>query len=283
LTPEDDDATANLFSDDAPLRNAEEWLLRLDYAASKESAIQDEKRRRRDFVRDLLIDILPDVTDIEFTTPTTAAGTPGVRFRTPYGWVGLRQLGHGYRTLVAWMVDLASRLVDRYADLPNPLAGPAVVLVDEIDLHLHPAWQRMLPGHLAKCFPNAQFIVTAHSPLVVQAAGADANVVLLKREGDHVIIKKETQDVRGWRIDQLLTSDLFGLPSARAPQLDGLLARRQQLLTQPSLSEMDKQELAELERQIGPLPGGETAEDAKTKLLLDETIRLLRQHQEHGA
>src|SRR5207247_4303505 len=70
--------------------------------------------------------------------------------------------------------DLASRLVERYPDSPDPLAEPAVVLVDEIDLHLHPQWQRKLMGFLSARFPSTQFIATAHSPLVVQAAaGAD--------------------------------------------------------------------------------------------------------------
>ncbi len=61
-----------------------------------------------------------------------------------------------------------------------------MVLVDEIDLHLHPRWQRDLIGFLTARFPNAQFIATDHSPLIVQAA-ADANIALLRREGDHVV------------------------------------------------------------------------------------------------
>jgi transcriptional regulator with XRE-family HTH domain len=128
----------------------------------------------------------------------------------------------GYKTLIAWMVDLASRMFDRYPDSPNPLAEPAVVLIDEIDLHLHPKWQRTLMSYLSERFPNTQFIATAHSPLVVQAA-SDANVVLLRREGDHVVIDNNMKDIHGWRVDQILTSDLFGLESARPPQLDPLL------------------------------------------------------------
>jgi predicted ATP-binding protein involved in virulence len=230
-------------------------------------------------VKELLIDILPEVEDIRFTAPTAARPTPAVEFHTPYGWVGLRQLGHGYRTLIAWMVDFASRLVDRSPDSSNPLAVPAVALIDEIDLHLHPIWQRQLMGHLTRCFPNTQFIVTAHSPLIVQAAAEDANIALLRREGDHVVVDNDLDTIRGWRIDQILTSDLFGLPSARPPQFDRLLERRKEILTQSELTEADERELAELEARIGPLPVGESAEQARALSAIRETIELLQQNQ----
>ncbi len=148
-------------------------------------------------MKQLLIDILPDVEDLRFTEPTEASPTPVVEFNTPDGWVPLRQLGHGYRTLVAWMVDFASRLVETYPDAEDPLAQPAVVLLDEIDLHLHPKWQRDIMGHLSRCFPNTQFIATAHSPLIAQAATEDTRLVLLRREGDHVIIDNSIEAIRG--------------------------------------------------------------------------------------
>gem|GEM_PF-4408421 len=68
---------------------------------------------------------------------------------------------------------------------------------------------------LSGIFKQTQFIVTAHSPLIVQSAPEEANIVLLKRQGDHVIIHNNEQLIKGWRIDQVLTSDLFDLPSAR--------------------------------------------------------------------
>ena len=176
-----DDPTANLYDDRVELVNAEEWLLQLDYSRLKKSDIQPEQQRRFKLVRDLLIRILPDVTDIRVSKPTKRRPTPTVEFETPDGWLPLRWLGYGYRTLLAWMVDLASRLVELHPDSKNPLAEPAVVLVDEIDLHLHPIWQRSLMAFLSKQFPYTQFIVTAHGPLFVQAA-ADANIVLLRRD-----------------------------------------------------------------------------------------------------
>jgi len=177
------------------------------------------------------------------------------------------------------MMDLASRMVERYADSADPLAEPAVVLVDEIDLHLHPSWQRKLIGFLTERFPNTQFIATAHSPLVVQAA-ADANFAVLRRESDHVVIDQSFQGFANWRIDQVLTSPLFGLDSARPPELSKLLARRTGLLQKSRLSAAEKSELKQLERQIGDLPGGETvAEAEEIRRLTRKTQDLLEKYQ----
>jgi predicted ATP-binding protein involved in virulence len=184
----------------------------------------------------------------------------------------------GYRTLMTWMVDFASRLFERYPDNPDPLAEPAIVLVDEIDLHLHPRWQRTLMQFLSETFPNTQFIVSAHSPLVVQAA-TDANIVLLRREGDHVVIDNDIKAIRGWRVDQVLTSDLFGLESARPPQNDAALKERTRLLSKTRLTAKDKIRLQELEAEIGSLPTGETPQDLEAMDIIRRAAELLKKQE----
>jgi predicted ATP-binding protein involved in virulence len=281
--PEPTDATASLYVEDVDLLNAEEWLLRLDYSATKASgspAIKTARTEYLNLVIDVLKNILPDVSGIKFTSPSKKKPNPTVEFETPYGWVPLGQLGYGYRTMIAWMVDFASRMVDRYPDSPDPLAEPAVVLVDEIDLHLHPKWQRQLIDFLTERFPNTQFIVTAHSPLMVQAAG-DANIALLRRVGDHVVIENDPETIHGWSIDQILTSDLYGLKTARPPELEDLLQRRKELLTQPKMTSADKKKLAEIESRIGSLAPGESFEHAKTVELIRESIELLKKQKSH--
>lgn len=272
-----DDKAATLFSEDAALLNAEEWLLQADYAASKASRIRSQAKKRRDQIKEVLVKLLPDVTDIRFAQLNEVQMKPGVEVKTPYGWVSIKNLSLGYKTLIAWMVDLASRLFDRYPDSPNPLAEPAVVLVDEIDLHLHPKWQRSLMGYLTDLFPNTQFIATAHSPLVVQAA-IDANIVVLRRDGDHVLIDNDIEAIRGWRIDQVLTSDLFGLENARPPQLDDLLAERNRILSKGKITQKDKKRLGKLDNLIGPLPAGQTPEDIKAMDIIRRAAERLKQH-----
>ncbi|WP_083968276.1 AAA family ATPase [Hyalangium minutum] len=265
----------SLFLEDVPLRNAEEWLLQADYAASKPSPDQQAATTKRDRIRQLLIDLLPEVSDVRFAVPTAKVPAARVEVLTPYGWVAMRDLSLGYRTLIAWMVDLASRMFERYPNSPNPLAEPAVVLVDEIDLHLHPKWQRQLIGYLTDRFPQTQFIVTAHSPLVVQSA-TNANIVVLRRKGDHVVIDNDVESIRGWRVDQILTSDLFGLETARPPQIEEFLKERTALLSKPRLTREDEARLLELEAAIGPLPTGETHTEREALELIQRAAARLR-------
>ena len=77
----------------------------------------------------------------------------------------------------------------------NPLAAPAVVCVDEIDLHLHQRWQRNLMKSLSEVFPKTQFICSAHNRTVAQAVPPDANLVLLRRKGDHVEIHNNAAEL----------------------------------------------------------------------------------------
>ncbi len=281
------DAAASLFLDGVKLVDAEEWLSALDYSASKASEIQPRQIDRLNRVRNILVSILPEVTDIRFTQPTEESPNPRVEFKTPYGWVPLRALGHGYRSMISWMVDFASRMVDRYPDGANPLAEPAVVLVDEIDLHLHPKWQRQIIPHLMKLFPRTQFIVTAHSPLIVQAAldpNIRANVAVLRREGDHVVIDNNPESIRAWTVDQILTSPIYDLPTARPASLDEKLRRRKEILSKAALDDQDRKELQSLEAEIGTLPSGESADDAQRLLkLTEETQELLKKYKGTGS
>jgi predicted ATP-binding protein involved in virulence len=201
-----EDDTASLFSDKVTLINAEEWLLQTDYAA-KNGAKRAVSRLAK-IKRVLTSGILPDVCDFRFTT--TENLNSFVEVQTDYGWIRFSELGYGYQTTIAWVVDLAKRLFDRYPNSQNPLAEAAIVLVDEIDLHLHPAWQRKIIQFLTHQFPNTQFIVTSHSPLVVQSAN-QINLILLEKKGDHVkILRSQFTTYQGWSVEEIL-DELMGL------------------------------------------------------------------------
>lgn len=266
--------SASLFSDNATLINAEEWLLQTDYAI-KSSSGKPHNRFKKEFniIIEALKRILPDVRDIHIAPADDFHSRPRAEFATPYGWVSLSSLGLGYRTTITWMVDLAVRLFKRYPDSEDPLAESAIVLVDEIDLHMHPQWQRTIMEFLTERFPNTQFIVTAHSPLVVQAA-QDANIVLLRREGDRVVIDNNPEIIDNWRVDQVLTS-VFEIPSARPPQIEKLLAERQEILSKPKISKADKAKLKELEEKIGALPTAENPDDIKAMDIIRRAAKLL--------
>lgn len=99
---------------------------------------------------------------------TAADGTSTVLIDQDQLPLNVRQLSDGERSVLALVLDLAKRLTQANPALRNPLAdGEAVVLIDEIDLHLHPQWQRKIVGNLERTFPKCQFIATTHSPQVI--------------------------------------------------------------------------------------------------------------------
>ncbi len=83
--------------------------------------------------------------------------------------LSLQQLSDGERAFIAMLGDLVRRLALANPDLANPLDGHGVVLIDELELHLHPRWQREVVEKLRTSFPNIQFIATTHSPFIIQS------------------------------------------------------------------------------------------------------------------
>lgn len=94
--------------------------------------------------------------------------------------LNVSQLSDGEKCTMALFGDLARRLSIANPCLDNPLLGAGVVLIDEIELHMHPSWQRTVLKKLRDTFPNIQFIITTHSPIVLSEVDDDYNVYFLK-------------------------------------------------------------------------------------------------------
>lgn len=220
---EDKFKITSLFDQSIDLINAEEWLLQKELLAEKaEPSVQKKFKSQLQQVKNLLIDILPDVQNIRVKPINETNSKLLIEVETDYGWVNLRDLSFGYQTLTALIVDIAAKMMEQYPESKNPLAEPVIILIDEIDLHLHPKWQRTVLDKLSEHFPAAQFIATSHSPLIVQAAqDRGANIVVCRKEGDRVIIDNDPDEVKGWRVDQILVSDLFELDSSRSVKTQG--------------------------------------------------------------
>ncbi|MBK8563356.1 MAG: AAA family ATPase [Saprospiraceae bacterium] len=264
----DGDGIATLFDENAPLLNAEEWLVEADYRVAKSGNSKYASRKKK------VVEILKklfrgEVHDFKIDLE---GKRPKVKCLTDYGWVNLHDLSLGYKTLIAWMTDFAIRMFEQYPDRSDPLAEPAVVLVDEIDLHLHPQFQRELQSFLTETFPKTQFIVTAHSPLILQSA-PDANIILLKKEGDHVVVEQNLHQIKNWRIDQILNSDLYGFVGARPPQTEDKIARRRSLLKKEKLNQSEASELENLEEELIDLPVGETPEAIKAMEIIQKATK----------
>lgn len=124
----------------------------------------------------------------------------------------VNQLSQGEKSLLALVGDIARRLAILNPSLDDPLQGEGVVMIDEVDLHLHPKWQHNLIDKLTKTFPNVQFILTTHSPLIV----SDRQDILV-----YVLDNGELQtvgNIYGEDANTLL-NDVFDV-SARTPEID---------------------------------------------------------------
>ena len=92
--------------------------------------------------------------------------------------LSISNLSHGERLMFAMVGDIARRLSIANPGLDDPLQGEGVVLIDEIELHLHPGWQRKIVPLLTKTFPNIQFILTTHSPQVISSVERESVFIL---------------------------------------------------------------------------------------------------------
>jgi len=273
----------NLFSDFGDLYDAGQVLSNLDYASIKEKGggkATDLLKK----VKQILVDLLPDITSTDSIIINSPVGRDGtltdklVEVNTPYGEVPLYDLSLGYRTMLAWSVDLALRMLWRNPDEDQPLEQPAIVLIDEIDLHLHPTWQRNVREYLVRHFPKTQFICTAHSPFMAQSSETE-NLCVLDRSGNEVLIHNDPFVVKGWRIGQIATSDLFRVASERSVETEKQIYRRRELLDKTSRSSEEDAELQRLDADLSSLPVAGEKDEQK---LLDELQQVTKFIREGG-
>ena len=272
------DPIASIFWNSTELYDAEDILLKFDYRAAKSAKEQDKRRLIR--IKKVLATILPDVgheESIRILGPEIL-GNPsepsGVWYKTPYGVVPQSALSLGYQTTLTWIADLALRLYERYPESPDPLSEPAIALIDEIELHLHPRWQRRMMEDLSRCFPAVQFIATAHSPLVAQAV-TGGNLAVLRETDGQVSVEMHPESVNAWRADQILASDLFGIPS-RSREIERLVEDRNALLDNESRGPDDEERLVSLEEQLDSLRTAEDPEDQADRDLIRRVAENLR-------
>lgn len=268
----------SLFSESIELINAEEWFLQKEWASIKsEGKIKRKFENEFNKVISILIDILPDVSAIQSKPINENNSKPILEVKTSYGWVSLRNLSFGYQTLTALIVDIASKMMEQYPNSVKPLEESGIVLIDEIDLHLHPKWQRTVIDKLSQHFPKVQFIATSHSPLIVQAAlDKKANIVVCRKEGDRVVIDNNPDEVKGWRIDQILTSDLFELSSSKSISFEEMRNEKTRILLKDELTDYDNKVLDYLNEKLNASPVFSSKEAIDAEELIKKAAELLK-------
>ena len=187
---------ASMFEDHVALRPMQAWLPRLSTERLQESLALLNSA----FPEGLSFDGQMD--DDEYLFQFEGMPTP------------FPALSDGYKSFVGWVSDLVGQLNTVSTSRPLAELG-GIVLVDEIDLHLHPSWQRDVVATLSRAFPRLQFIFTSHSPLVAASVRSDNVIVTGQADDGSAKLDRMVESLYGRGIESVLLSPYFGLESAR--------------------------------------------------------------------
>jgi hypothetical protein len=235
---------------DERLDDIKQWIVNEFWA--KDTPSRRGKRR---------LDKAPKSVDAFFEI--VSALTPGVHYSfreldwrtlevlvdTVDGPIPLELLSQGIGSVLSWTGPLITRVEEmRRQESSGTRLG--VVLVDEIDAHLHPSWQRHLIPALTKQFDDLQFVATTHSPLVVGSVKEGA-LWALERRRDGTIAKERLEPAfEGWRADQILTSNAFDLPLAQDEATERRLKDYWNLRTKPNPTAEDQRRAEAMAREL---------------------------------
>jgi hypothetical protein len=253
---------------DARFDDLQQWLINLAVVAETGSALGNPAQASNQIERvfSLWQRLMPGLT-IEYAG--LDAGRWEVLVRAGHLTVPLRTFSQGTLSTVAWVGTLVRRLIDRFGDAEDLAHTPALVIVDELDAHLHPEWQRHIAPRLREALPRVQVIATTHSPLIVGSL-EPGEVVTLHRNAHGDGRAVHPPRFRGWRADQILTSPAFGLDTSRDAESERAVEQYEELLADP---DADPSHLANLERQLAEFPRhGETPLERDAADLADSAL-----------
>lgn len=213
---------ATMFQEAASLAEADRWLRDLNYKTlENRQAERDQLAVLLEILKD---DLMPNQITVDRVDSDGLwlADRKGIHL----AW---SEMSDGYRAALALLTDILRHLINTYginglternADGRIVVKRSGVVLIDEIDAHLHPEWQREIGFWLKRHFPNIQFLVTTHSPLICQAADPNGLFVLPEPGSDDLprpLPEDEYRKIIASRPDTILLTSAFGLQNTRSP------------------------------------------------------------------
>ncbi len=187
----------NLFDNASILNPLTAWIIELDYRSGNDGI---------NLVKEALKDFLPNISFHSIDKDKKQ-----VLFETVDGIIPLDQLSDGYQNMAAWIGDLLFRITETFKDYKKPLEARGLLLIDEVDLHLHPKWQRKLLDFISNKLPNFQVVATTHSPLTAQQADTGELFALRRNENNAVELVPFNGSPKTLLVNQLLMTPVFGL------------------------------------------------------------------------
>ena len=235
-----------LFDEAASLIHAETWLkqLRLKKELDKSGGTDSFY----DAVIATLCELLPGVESIDVRAEDVWIKGPTI------GRIPLSALSDGYLTTMGWIVDMIARWSHKANAWGIELDGAfntqmtGLVLIDEIDLHLHPRWQVHIVSSLRRWFPRMSFIATTHSPMVLPGLKAH-EIFVLEREGDAVTVR-QPEGPPALMTGSELFSTYFDMEGLYPDELGELVSRYGYLASNPYRSDVEDEELQSIRERL---------------------------------
>lgn len=194
-----------LFEEDQYLNNPVKWLQYLHHKEAAGETPPIDLQLAKDMLRSILnenvtIDVTPDA--VTFKERETA--------------VNFSQLADGYKSVIIWVCDLLERLSKNQPGAKSSKDFKGIVLLDEIEIFLHPKWKYKIVRNLRDWFPEIQFIFTTHSSTIILGASKDAVFYKLYKEDGLTQVSKPLSKISNLMLNAVITSPLFDLESAQA-------------------------------------------------------------------
>ena len=213
-----------MFQEAASLYEVDQWLRNLSH--KKLEGRSPESGQQLDLLLELLRDeLMPNLITVD------RVDSDGLWLRDRNGLqLAWSEMSDGYRAALALLADIVRHLITAYGidgltkrgeDGKLQVVSSGVVMIDEIDAHLHPEWQREIGFWLKRHFPNIQFLVTTHSPIICQAADENGLFVLPEpgsSDAPRALTPAEYKTVISSRPDTILLTPAFNLQNTRSPR-----------------------------------------------------------------
>lgn len=252
-----------LFKEVEALGGFHQWLVNL---SKKKEKLTLTEEKHYNLAIEKLDSLLPEGTGFH------SVDEEGIWYNINGNKISASHLSDGFRSIIALVGDLIWRLMHTYSNSENPLLETGVVLIDELDIHLHPKWQRQIAGDLQRTFPNLQFIVTTHSPLVAAGAGKEAVTYQLELDEEGKTQIEEIKNIYAWSVNKILQSEAFDLESVFSIEIAAKIKEYYQLLGLSKRTEEEEVELNEIRPIIREALGEEANELSSMEKKLDDYI-----------